>query len=163
MLISYNESKQVQLSQDWFGSLSNHVDNGRESAIKKRICVLSNSLLFSVVNFFNYGRFSPESNSHGLYPSSKRKRKNHRHVFTSFLKDKTCIDKFHIVALQWTSRNCTKKAWCTCSAVVLTTKTIAFWQFALPSSSSNMVNMTSCVKRSLGPPQPHITSKVIVK
>ena len=53
MLISYNESKKVQLSQDWFGSLSNHVDNGRESAIKKRICVLSNSLLFSVAKFFN--------------------------------------------------------------------------------------------------------------
>ena len=39
----------------------------------------------------------------------KQKEKNHRCVFTSFLKDKTCIGKFHMVVLQWTSRKCTKK------------------------------------------------------
>lgn len=58
MLISSNESKKVQLSQDWFGSLSNHVDNGRENAIKKtEFALFQTRFYLASLNFLTMGDF----------------------------------------------------------------------------------------------------------
>ena len=44
------------------------------------------------------------------------------------------IGGFHVVVVQWTLKKCTKKAWCTCRAVVLLMKPIVFLTLLLSSS-----------------------------
>ena len=36
------------------------------------------------------------------------------------------VRRFHVIVVQWTSKKCNKKAWCTCRAVVLLIKLLVF-------------------------------------
>ena len=93
-----------------------------KTLLKRRICILSNFVasiwtcsicqmlaIFPEIEFLRtLSRFK------------KRDRKISRRTFTSFIE--RGIRRFHVVVVQWTSKKCTRKAWCTCRAVVLLIK-----------------------------------------
>ena len=57
MLIFCNERKKVKLSQDWFGSLSNYVDNGHKDAIENKFAFLQTRFYLASSNFLTMGEF----------------------------------------------------------------------------------------------------------
>ena len=81
-----------------------------KAPLKNEFAFFQTRFYLASLNFLTMGDFHRSRILMDSIQVQKEKEKNHRHVFTSFLKDKTCIGKFHIVVLQWTSRNCTKKA-----------------------------------------------------
>ena len=109
------------------------------------------------LNFLTMGNFRRSRILMDSIQVQKEKEKNHRRVFTSFLKDKTCIGKFHMVVLQWTSRKCTKKRDARAMLLFWPWKQLSFERSCCCRlrgsgclSPSNMANMTSYVNALLG-------------
>ena len=88
--------------------LSNDDDEGSENVAKK-MNLRSFKLLsriFGFAQFVKWGRCLLELNSQGIYPGSQREREIPRVMFTSCIKRH--IAEFHVVVVQWTSKEYTK-------------------------------------------------------
>ena len=87
------------------GALSNDDDDGSENFAEKRICVLSN-LIASVWTrpICQMQATFPGVEFLRIFFKSKRRRKIRRRMSTSSTKRQ--IKRFHIVIVQWTSKNC---------------------------------------------------------
>ena len=82
-------------------------DDGSENVAKKCICVLSNFIAYIWIrSICRMEAMFLELNSHGLYPGSQREREIPRFMCTSCIKRH--IGEFHVVVVQWTSKEYAK-------------------------------------------------------
>ena len=83
-------------------------DDGSENLAKKNVFAFFQTLsrLFGFAQFVEWRRCFLELNSHGLYPGSQREREIPRFMFTSCIKRH--IGEFHVVVVQWTSKEYAK-------------------------------------------------------